>query len=130
MFFKGALMSDPGGVLRAQGPNSRSARRIEFTSVSDVDRLADVVGAYIDEAILVEDAGLELPPAPELELVQELQDRLDADATLAAAFEALTPGRQREYNLYVSGAKQASTRTARVDKCLAGIRAGMGRRDR
>ena len=40
MFFKGALMSDPEGVLEEQGPNSRSARRIRFTSVADVARLA------------------------------------------------------------------------------------------
>ena len=28
MFFKGSLLDDPDGVLREQGPNSRSARRI------------------------------------------------------------------------------------------------------
>ena len=32
MFFKGALLSDPEGVLEDQGPNSRSARRICFIS--------------------------------------------------------------------------------------------------
>ncbi|MEY4175267.1 MAG: hypothetical protein RI900_2432, partial [Actinomycetota bacterium] len=40
MFFKGALMPDPAGVLEDQGPNSRSAKRMTFTSVADVDRLA------------------------------------------------------------------------------------------
>ena len=40
MFFKGALLNDPDGVLEEQGPNSRSARRIRFTSVDDVTRLA------------------------------------------------------------------------------------------
>jgi uncharacterized protein YdeI (YjbR/CyaY-like superfamily)/uncharacterized protein YdhG (YjbR/CyaY superfamily) len=130
MFFKGALLSDPHGVLRQQGPNSRSARRIEFTSVADVEHLAGIVGACIDDAIRVEEAGLEPPPAPELALVSELQDRLDAEPAAMAAFEALTPGRRREYNLYVSGAKQASTRAARVEKCLTGILAGKGLRDR
>ena len=28
MFFKGALLKDPEGVLEEQGPNSRSARRV------------------------------------------------------------------------------------------------------
>jgi len=130
MFFKGALMSDPDGVLREQGPNSRSARRIEFTSVDDVDRMADTVRACIDEAVRVEDMRLEPAPPPPLELVAELQERLDADARLRAAFDALTPGRQREYHLYVSGAKQATTRRARVERCVPGILAGKGRRDR
>lgn len=130
MFFKGALLSDPKRVLEDQGPNSRSARRIRFTSVGDVDRLADTVKAYIDEAIAVEKAGLKVEPAPELVLVEELQERLDRDPALKAAFEALTPGRQREYNLYFAGAKQATTRRARVDKSVDKILAGKGLRGR
>ncbi len=130
MFFKGALLSDPEGVLHDQGPNSRSARRMQFSSVGDVSRLSDTVGAYIDEAVHVEDAGLEVGPAPELVLVDELQHRLDSDPALKAAFEALTPGRQREYHLHVSGAKQAKTRESRVDKCTQNILDGKGLRDR
>lgn len=130
MFFKGALLSDPAGVLQSQGPNSRSARRLCITSVEDVSRLADTVGAYVAEAVAIEDAGLEVGPAPELELVEELQVRLDADADLRAAFEALTPGRRREYHLHISGAKQATTRTSRVEKCVPKILAGKGFRDR
>jgi uncharacterized protein YdeI (YjbR/CyaY-like superfamily) len=81
-------------------------------------------------AIVVEQAGMEVGPAPELVLVSELQHRLDQDPALRAAFEALTPGRQREYHLYVSGAKQASTRAARVEKYVQKILDGKGFRDR
>ena len=95
MFFKGALLNDSEGVLEEQGPNSRSARRIPFTSVEDVARLADTVEAYVDEAIDVEEAGKKVGPPPELLLVAELQSRLDQDPALKAAFESLTPGRQR-----------------------------------
>lgn len=130
MFFKGALLADEAGVLREQGPNSRSAKRIEFTSVADVEQLHDTVTAYVAEAIDVEDAGLEVGPAPELEIVAELQQRLDADPTLRDAFEALTPGRRREYNLYFSDAKQAATRVGRIDKYAPKILAGKGFRDR
>lgn len=130
MFFKGALLEDPEGVLKEQGPNSRSARRMEFTSVEDVTKQTDTIGAYVDEAVDVEEAGLQVDPAPEPALVQELQDRLDHDGSLKAAFDALTPGRQREYNLYFAGAKQASTRSARVERCAEKIREGKGLRDR
>ena len=130
MFFKGALLTDPDGVLEDQGPNSRSAKRMTFTSVDDVTRLADTVTAYLAEAIHVEESGLEVGPAPELVLVDELQDRLDGDPAFRAAFEALTPGRQREYNLYFSDAKQATTRAARVEKYAPRIFAGKGLRDR
>lgn len=130
MFFKGALLNDVAGVLEDQGPNSRSARRIRFTSVDDVARLNDIVGAYVDEAIQVEESGLAVGPAPQLVLVEELEQRLDDDPALRSAFESLTPGRQREYNLYVSDAKQASTRAARIDKYVPKILAGNGLRDR
>ena len=129
MFFKGALLADPDGVLVDQGPNSRSARRIEFTSVDDVTRLAETVRAYIDEAVSVEELGLKAGPHPELVLVEEFQNRLGQDSAFRAAFEALTPGRRREYNLHVSGAKQAKTREARIDRYVPKILAGKGLRD-
>ncbi len=130
MFFKGALLPDAAGVLEDQGPNSRSARRMRFTSVDEVQRLADAVRALVQEAVDAEDAGLDAGPPPELVLAAELQQRLDGDPALKAAFEALTPGRRREYNLHVSEAKQASTRAARVEKQVPRILEGKGLRDR
>lgn len=130
MFFKGALLTDPDGVLEHQGPNSRSARRVRFASVDDVARLANTVAALVAEAIEVEEAGLEVGPAPELLLVEELQNRLDRDPALKAAFASLTPGRQREYHLNISSARQAATREARVDKYARRILDGKGLRDR
>ena len=130
MFFKGALVEDPDGVLVDQGPSTRSARRIEVTSVDDVERLAGTIEALVAEAVRVEEAGLDVGPAPEPELAEELRQRLDRDSALRAAFESLTAGRRREYNLYVSGAKQAATRAARVEKYVEKILAGKGLRDR
>ncbi len=129
MFFKGALLKDPEDVLVEQGPNSRSARRIEFGSVDDVERLAETVEAYLDEAIDVEESGLEVGPAPEPVLVDELLDRLADDPEFRAAFESLTPGRRREYNLYFSSAKQATTRASRIDRYARKILDGKGLRD-
>ncbi len=130
MFFKGALMDDPAGVLESQGPNSRSALRICFRSLDDVDRLSDTISAYVEEAIGVEESGLEVGPAPEVVFVEELQDRIDSDSEFRTAFEALTPGRQREYNLHISDAKQAKTRLARIEKFTPKILDGKGFRDR
>ena len=130
MFFKGELLDDIHDVLEPNGPNSRSARRMCFTSTDDVDRLRSIVSDYVREAVQLEEDGVEVGPAPDLVLVDELQDRLDRDEELARAFAALTPGRQREYHLHVSSAKQASTRESRVDKCVPKILAGKGFRDR
>jgi len=130
MFFKGALLKDTDGVLEDVGPNSRSARRIPFRSVDDVDRLAGTVKAYVAEAIEVEESGLEVGPAPEPDLVVELQEQLDRDPALKAAFEALTPGRRRAYNLHIGEAKKAETRRSRVEKVIPKILQGKGPQDR
>ncbi len=130
LFFKGALLEDPAGVLVEQGPNSRAARRIEFKSVDDVERLSNMVAAYLSAAIAVEDEGRGLPDSPDLELVIELAERLASDPALEAAFESLTPGRQRQYNLYFGDAKRTETRTGRVEKCVPRILEGKGLRDR
>ena len=64
MFFKGALLKDPKGLLKRQGPNSRSAMRLEFTSVEDVSRRAGAIKALLQEAIGVEKAGLSVEKRP------------------------------------------------------------------
>jgi uncharacterized protein YdeI (YjbR/CyaY-like superfamily) len=130
MFFKGVLLEDPAGALQDQGPHSHAAKRMAFRSVEDIERRADVVTAYVAEAIALEQAGTALPPRPEEALADELQERLAGDPELAAAFDELTPGRQREYNLHVAGAKQASTRNRRVDNIIPRILNGKGLRDR
>ncbi|MEZ4223299.1 MAG: DUF1801 domain-containing protein [Polyangiaceae bacterium] len=129
MFFKGALMKDPKGVLEEQGPNSRSARRICFRKLQDVVKLKPVVQAYIREAIKIEESGVKVEKPKELALVEELQKALAADRKFKAAFSALTPGRQREYNLHFSSAKQSATRAARIEKVRPKILAGKGFRD-
>ncbi len=129
MFFKGALLDDPKGLLEEQGENTRAARRLCFTSVEEVARKERAIRAFARKAIAAEEACLALPAKPRLVLADELRARLDADDGLKAAFEALTPGRQREYNLHVAGAKQATTRARRVEQHVARILAGKGLRD-
>ncbi len=130
MFFKGALLADTGGVLKDQGPNSRSARRLELTSAGDVSQLSATITRLVLEAKAVAEAGLSVGPAPPEEWVEELHERLADDEAFRTAFDALTPGRQREYNLHISSAKQAKTRLARIEKLTPRILAGKGLRDR
>jgi uncharacterized protein YdeI (YjbR/CyaY-like superfamily) len=91
-----------------------------------------VLKAIIDEAIAVEKAGLKVDfkQKHDLEYPAELQNKFDEDPALEAAFEALTPGRQRGYVLHISGAKQAKTRASRVETCIPKIFEGKGFHDR
>src|SRR5882724_9846413 len=60
---------------------------------------------------------------------KELQNKLAEIPALTAAFDALTPGRQRGYILYFSAAKQSKTRESRVEKCVHQILNGKGLND-
>jgi uncharacterized protein YdeI (YjbR/CyaY-like superfamily) len=130
LFFKGALLEDPDGVLEVQGPNSRAGYRMRFTSLADVARLRGSVEACVREAIEVENAGREMDPAEDPDYPEELIDRFDEDPALKAAFARLTPGRQRGYILHFSDAKQAKTRAARIEKYRCDILDGKGLHDR
>ena len=125
LFCKGALLNDPNGILKKFG--WQAARRIPFTNVREIVEMEPILKAYIHEAIEVEKAGLEVNFKKDPEPVpEELQKKLDEFPVLKTAFEALTPGRQRGYILYFSGAKQSKTRESRVEKCMRRILNGKG----
>jgi uncharacterized protein YdeI (YjbR/CyaY-like superfamily) len=130
MFFKGALLEDSHGLLRSQGENTQSAMRLEFTSEAQITKA--VLKSYVKQAVAAEKEGLtvDFKAKRELELPEELTQILKKDRKLAKAFGALTPGRQRAYVLHFTGAKQSQTRTARIEKCIPKILAGMGMNDR
>ena len=129
LFFKGALLKDPNGILIQQTENVQAARQIRFTNVRDVVKMRPVLKAYIKEA--KEKAGLEVSYKTTLEFAvpEEFENRLVESPALKKAFEALTPGRQRGYLLYFSAAKRSKTREARVEKCVQQILNGKGLND-
>jgi len=128
LFFKGALLNDPNGILIQQTKNVQSARQIRFTQAREIVKLERVLKAYIYEAIEVERAGLKvkLKKTSEYKIPEELQKKLNKTASLKKAFEALTPGRQRAYIFYFSQPKQSKTREARVEKYTKQILGGKG----
>lgn len=130
-FFKGVLLKDHHQLLHAPGKNSQASRVLRFTNVEEVLELEPIIKAYVADAMAVEKAGLKVAfkknPEP---IPEELQQALNGNSVLKAAFEALTPGRQRGYILYFSGAKQSKTRWARIEKYIPKILSGKGFHDR
>jgi len=131
LFFKGALLNDAKGILIQQTENVQSARQARFTNAQQIDKLKRVLRNYIFEAIEVEKAGLkvDLKEKNKLVLPQEFQKKLKENPRLKTAFNALTPGRQRAYNLYFSAAKQSKTRELRIEKYVQQIMNGKGLND-
>ena len=131
LFTKGVLLKDPKGILIQQTENMQAARQLRFTNVREIVQMKPVLKAYINEAVSVEKAGLEVTykKTSEFKVPEEFQNRLDENRALKTAFNALTPGRQRGYLLYFSGAKQSNTREARIEKYRPQILKGKGLND-
>lgn len=131
LFHKGALLKDPENLLIQQTENVQAARQLRFTNSKEIREQDDLIRTYVYEAIEVEKAGLEVPKkkTSEYEVPEELSLEFGEDPDFEKAFKALTPGRQRGYLLYFSGAKQAKTRKSRIEKYRQAILDGKGMND-
>lgn len=128
LFFKGALLNDANGILVQQTENVQAARQARFTNFLEIIELESILKAYIYEAVEVEKSGLKVDfkKTTDFTVIEEFQEKLDRIPALKAAFEALTPGRQRGYLFYFSAAKQSKTRESRVEKYMQQILNGKG----
>lgn len=128
LFFKGALLNDPNGVLVQQTKNVQAGRQMRFTSVREILEMGAIVKAYTYEAIELEKAGLkvELKKTTQFIIPEEFENKIKEIPALKTAFYALTPGRQRAYLLHFSAPKQSKTRESRIEKCVQQIINGKG----
>ena len=128
-FHNGAAMPDPDGVLvNAQEGKTKALRQWRFEKRSQIKKTK--VKAYVKEAIA---AGPQAGPQRTTEKSQEPEELVAALARnkkARAAFDKLTPGRQREYCAHIGEAKREATRVSRVEKSLPLILEGRGLNDK
>ncbi|MCP9768232.1 hypothetical protein EGI22_09940 [Lacihabitans sp. LS3-19] len=117
-FFKGVLLNDGEGLLSKPGENSQSVRMFKFTDIKQIEKLKVSIKTYIFEALEIEKANLKVDLSESKVLVfpDELLLKFEENPAFQQAFEALTIGRQRAYNMFFSAAKQSQSRTARIEK--------------
>jgi uncharacterized protein YdeI (YjbR/CyaY-like superfamily) len=129
-FFKGVLLSDKHKILQQQG-NLQSDRIVKFSNANDIEKIKDVLIAYVLEAIAIEESGkkVEFKKNPE-PVPTELLEAFEHDPLFKKAFYALTPGRQRGYIIYFSQPKQAQTRVGRIEKYKEHVLKGIGLNDK
>lgn len=130
-FFNGVFLSDPLKVLEnAQEGKTKAMRHWKFTSDEEIDPAA--VLAYVEEAILNQQKGLEIKPERKKEVVipELLSSAMAKDKQLKNGFESLSSGKQREYNEYITSAKQEKTRESRLAKIIPMILEGKGLNDK
>lgn len=129
-FFQGSFLQDPYQLLiNAQEGKTKGMRQMRFASMADIDEKK--VSQYLLEAIENQKQGKEIKAEKKKWVVPEaLEEAMSRNALLSEAFDALTPGRQKEYAEYVEEAKQAETKNHRIEKIIPMILAGTGLNDR
>ena len=130
-FHQGALLSDEAGVLTSPGETKAKAmRQWRFTSAKEIK--VRTIKAYVKEAMALVDAGQEIKPERNkgVTIPPELAAALKKSPPLAKAFDALTPGQQRDYAGHIADAKRAATKVSRLAKIDPMIRAGGGLHDK
>ena len=130
-FYNGVFLQDKYGVLIAASEGkTRSLRQWRFTSLAEVDEKR--ILEYITEAIEVEKKGLKIKPEKFQAMAPSplLAGALKADGNLQAAFSKLSPGKQKEYILYLDEPKQENTKVSRLEKIIPMILKGVGLYDK
>jgi uncharacterized protein YdeI (YjbR/CyaY-like superfamily) len=132
-FFDAAALPDPTGLLQKPGPHSQQAHLLRFTSLAEVQQRSAAVLALLQAATALAQttdgprrARKPSPVPPANAWPPEWTQALAQDPELAAAFQRLTPGRQRSVHIHLSSAKKPATRQARIQALRPLVLAGQG----
>lgn len=129
-FYNGVFLTDPYKVLMSAQEKTKALRQWRFNSKEEIDE--QKILEYINEAIQNADEGKEIKPEKfkSVSIPDLLKNEFDQDKDLRLAFNKLSPGKQKEYNLYIDEAKQERTKLARIEKIKPMILEGMGLHDK
>ncbi|MCK8481641.1 YdeI/OmpD-associated family protein [Psychroserpens algicola] len=131
-FHQGVFLKDEHNLLiNAQENKTKALRQMRFETKADINKTA--VLTYVKEAIENQRLGKEIKPTRKVKDVvipEELKTALQSNTTLDTSFNALTPGKQREYCEYISEAKREATKISRLEKITPMIIQGIGLHDK
>lgn len=130
-FYNGVFMKDKYKVLiNAQEGKTKSLRQWRFTSKEEINEKK--ILEYVKEAIEIEKKGLSIPPSKftPVPVPDLLRNEFKKNKSLQEKFKNLTPGKQKEYIVYINEAKQDQTKLNRLEKIKPIILKGIGLNDR
>ena len=130
-FYNGVFLTDRDKhLISASEGKTKALRQWRFEDVKDMN--AEKIAAYIQESIQTINEGKELKPtkSPMKAPAGLLLEALQTDPTFAESFQALTPGKQKEYIEYIDEAKQEKTKQSRIEKIKPLVLAKKGLNDK
>jgi uncharacterized protein YdeI (YjbR/CyaY-like superfamily) len=131
-FHQGVFLKDPDGLLEASSDTTKALRKITFQSLEEIRKNEGAIQSYIKDAIENQKAGKEHKPSKKkvLKIPAELELALKSDAESRKGFDALSPGKQREYAEHIGSASKEATKLRRLEKCLPLIKQMKGLNDK
>ena len=130
-FHQGALLRDECGVLvNAHEGRTKALRQWRIRTEDEIDER--LLRSYVEESIENQRQGREIKADRNkpLEIPDELAAVLAENQDLHERFDALSPGKRREFAEHVAEAKREETRKKRLEKILPMILAGQGLHDK
>lgn len=133
-FHNGVFLTDKQNKLfNAQENKTKAMRQWRFYSLKEIEENKQLIRNYALEAIENQKQGKELKPAkskPVVNIPTLMKQAFKQDKQLAASFDQLTPGKQKEYANYIAEAKRESTKESRWQKIIPLIKQGKGLYDK
>lgn len=126
-FHQGVFLSDPAAKLNnAQEGKTKALRQWRFDAADTIDE--PLVLSYLQEATENAKAGKQIKPKRNTNwtIPPLMQSVLNESKELAAAYKALTPGKQKDYANYIGEAKREATQRSRMEKIIPMILEGKG----
>jgi uncharacterized protein YdeI (YjbR/CyaY-like superfamily) len=130
-FHQGVFLKDSDKkLINAQEGVTKALRQWRFKENDPIE--PGIVLKYLQESIENTLAGKEIKPGRKkvVELPKLLKESFKSNTRLKAAFDALTPGKQREYAEYIASAKREETKYSRLEKIIPMIQKGIGLNDK
>lgn len=130
-FFQGALLKNNTKLfMNSQEGKAQTMRQIKFNDNSILN--LELLKPYIDETLSLHDQGKVIKKAkPKMVLEPlELKEAFLKNKKFKSAFNLLTPGKKKEYCLYISDAKREVTKQKRLEKIIPLILEGKGLNDK
>ncbi|MBL4662186.1 MAG: YdeI/OmpD-associated family protein [Flavobacteriaceae bacterium] len=130
-FHQGVFLKDvKKKLVNAQEGTTRGMRQWRFTEGDIIE--VDLVLDYLQESIENSLTGKKIKPQRKIgvEIPVFLNSAFQSNSEFKTAFEALTPGKQREYVRHITTAKQEKTKQNRLKKMIPMILENKGLHDK
>lgn len=130
-FYDGVFLKDKHKVLvAAKGANTKALRHWQFSTKAEINK--KLIKEYLREAVQNADEGRVWKPqkSEAIAMPEMLVAAMEKNKKMRAAFQKLTPYKQKEYIGHLISAKREETRKDRLEKMIPMILAGIGLNDK